>query len=376
MDKDAMFFGDKTDPATQPITEPMHVLEKGVYRGPHYYSHTPMIRIMLDLGRMEEWPSNRIPGFVDRLIETLPGLERHGCSLKRRGGFVTRLRDGTWLGHIAEHVALELQSMTGPRVTRGKTRSVKGRPGVYNVMFAYLDDQVGLLAGRIAIELINSLLPEELQGVKGLDRIYEAHGPFDFEERLDLLRRLVRRRDYGPTTQSLVDEGPAPRNPGDAPQRRKPRPAWPRPLPAADPRKHQRQDLATGRRCAGDKNFTKQLLADSGIPVPRGVVVRNVEDAVREARRLRYPLVTKPLDGNHGRGVTIGIKDEEQLRFGFAEALREAKGGRRIIVEEYFEGNDHRVLVVEGKGRCRSLSGSPPMWSATAYRRSPSSWRK
>jgi hypothetical protein len=98
MDKDAMFFGDKTDPATQPITEPMHVLEKGVYRGPHYYSHTPMIRIMLDLGRMEEWPSNRIPGFVDRLIETLPGLERHGCSLKRRGGFVTRLRDGTWLG--------------------------------------------------------------------------------------------------------------------------------------------------------------------------------------------------------------------------------------------------------------------------------------
>jgi cyanophycin synthetase len=327
----------------------MTVLEKGVYRGPHYYSHTPMIRIMLDLGRMEDWPSNRIPGFVDRLIEMLPGLERHGCSLRRRGGFVTRLRDGTWLGHIMEHVALELQSMTGPRVTRGKTRSVKGRPGVYNVMFAYPDDQVGLLAGRIAIELVNSLLPEELEGVKGLDRIYEADGPFDFEERLDLLRRLVRRRDYGPTTQSLVDE------------------ARRRGIPVMRLSEGSLVQLGHGRYqqrirasisgktsqlavdAAGDKNFTKQLLADSGIPVPRGVVVRNVEDAVREARRLRYPLVTKPLDGNHGRGVTIGIKDEEQLRFGFAEALREAKGGRRIIVEEFFEGNDHRVLVVEGK---------------------------
>jgi len=327
----------------------MTVLERGVYRGPHYYSHTPMIRIMLDLGTMEEWPSNRIPDFTERLVEMLPGLERHGCSLRRRGGFVTRLRDGTWLGHVTEHVALELQSMTGPRVTRGKTRSVKGRAGVYNVMFAYADDQVGLLAGRIALELVNSLLPEELRGLKGLDRIYEIGGAFDFERRMEALRRLVRRRDYGPTTQSLVDEARRRRipvmrlNEGSL-------------IQLGHGRYQQRIRASISGKtsqlavdAAGDKNFTKELLAESGIPVPRGIVVRRVEDAVQEAKRLRYPLVTKPLDGNHGRGVTIGIKDEEQLRFGFAEAQREAKGGRSVIVEEYFEGNDHRVLVVDGK---------------------------
>ena len=349
MDESPLLSDSQGDGASQLTTQPMAVLERGVYRGPHYYSHTPMIRIMLDLGRMEEWPSNRIPGFVDRLVELLPGLERHGCSLRRRGGFVSRLRDGTWLGHVAEHVALELQSITGPRVTRGKTRSVKGKPGVYNVMFAYADDEVGLLAGRLALELINSLLPEELQGLKGLDRVYEIGGRFEFETRLESLRRLVRRRDYGPTTQSLVDE------------------ARRRGIPVLRLSDGSLIQLGHGRYqqrirasisgttsqlavdAAGDKNFTKQLLGDSGIPVPRGVVVRDVEDAVREARRLRYPLVTKPLDGNHGRGVTIGIKDEEQLRFGFEEAQREAKGRRNVIVEEYFEGNDHRVLVVEGK---------------------------
>jgi cyanophycin synthetase len=206
MDPNPLFFSQQNDDGTALITRPMAVLERGVYRGPHYYSHTPMVRIMLDLGSLEEWPSNRIPGFTDRLIEMLPGLERHGCSLKRRGGFISRLRDGTWLGHISEHVALELQSMAGPRVTRGKTRSVKGRPGVYNVMFAYPDEEVALLAGRIALELVNSLLPEELQGIKGLDRVYEIGGAFDFERRMESLRRLVRRRDYGPTTQSLVNE--------------------------------------------------------------------------------------------------------------------------------------------------------------------------
>src|SRR5215210_5642975 len=106
---------------------PLRVLEKGVYRGPHLYSHVPMIRLQVDLGTLEDWPSDRIPGFTDRLIALLPGLQRHGCCYGQPGGFVRRLRDGTWLGHVVEHVALELQSMVGSRVTRGKTRSVKGR---------------------------------------------------------------------------------------------------------------------------------------------------------------------------------------------------------------------------------------------------------
>ena len=343
-----MLFGAKTDPGTRLMTEPMAVLETGVYRGPHYYSHTPFVRIMLNLGRIEDWPTNRIPGFADRLIEMLPGLERHGCSLRRRGGFIERLREGTWIGHVAEHVAIELQTMAGMRVTRGKTRSVKNKPGVYNVMFAYQDEQVGQMAGRIALELVNSLLPQELQGIKGLDRVYKLSGDFHFGKSMSSLQRLARRSAYGPTTQSLIDE------------------AKRRGIPFMRLNEQSLIQFGHGRfqqrvrasitgqtsiiatEIASDKNLTKKLLGDSGIPVPRGVVVRDVEEAVREARRLRYPLVTKPLDGNHGRGVTIGISDEEQLRFGFAEAQAQSKG-RGIIVEEYFAGHDHRILVVNGK---------------------------
>lgn len=104
----SVFFGSKSDASTRLLTQPMRVLEKGVYRGPHLYSHTPMIRIMLDLGRLEDWPTNLIPNFAERLLELLPGLKRHGCSYKKRGGFVKRLQEGTWIGHVAEHVALEL----------------------------------------------------------------------------------------------------------------------------------------------------------------------------------------------------------------------------------------------------------------------------
>ncbi|HWH23079.1 MAG TPA: cyanophycin synthetase [Allosphingosinicella sp.] len=340
------FFGAKSDAATRLLTQPMRVIEKGVYRGPHYYSHTPMVRIMLDLGRMEDWPTNRIPGFTDRLIGMLPGLDRHGCSLKKRGGFIQRMRDGTWIGHVAEHVALELQSLAGPRTTRGKTRSVKGKPGVYNVMFAYAHEEVGLMAGRIALELVDSLLPDELGGVEGLDRIYDLRGEFDFDARLEELKRLVRRSSFGPTTQALIDE------------------ARRRDIPVMRLNKQSLIQLGHGRHqqrirasitgntplvaadIAGDKNLTKTLLGDSGIPVPRGVVVRRVEDAVAEARRLRFPLVTKPLDGNHGRGITVGITDEEQLRFGFERARQHSPS---VIVEQHFEGRDHRILVVGGK---------------------------
>jgi cyanophycin synthetase len=343
-----MFFGTKSDPGTAMLTQAASVLEVGVYRGPHYYSHTPMVRIQVDLGRLEEFPTSRLPGFTDALLDMLPGVGRHGCSLKVRGGFEKRLRDGTWLGHVAEHVALELQTLAGSRATRGKTRSVKNRPGVYNVMFAYNEEKVGLAAGRAALELVNSLLPNDLQGLKGLDRIWDFDGEFDLDRRLDALKRLVRRNALGPTTKSLVDEA----------ERRG------IPVMRLDERsliqfghgKYQQRIRAsiTGRtsfvatEIASDKNLTKKLLDESGIPVPRGVVVRSEEDAVRAARRLGYPVVTKPLDGNHGRGVTIGVTGEDQLRFGFREAQSQAKG-RDVIIEQFFPGNDHRILVVNGK---------------------------
>lgn len=188
----------------------MHVLERGVYRGPHLYSLRPMIRIMLDLGPLEERPSNTIEGFVDGLLSVLPGVGRHHCSLGVTGGFERRLRDGTWLGHVTEHVALELQTLAGETTThKGKTRGVPGRPGVYNLMFEYRDEHVGLCAGRLALQLVDSLLPPDVRGVRGLDVIVKDDAlpaKFDLEAGLESLRRLVRRTSLGPTTMSFVEE--------------------------------------------------------------------------------------------------------------------------------------------------------------------------
>jgi cyanophycin synthetase len=344
-----MFCHSRTDSGAHLMAAPAAVTEVAVYRGPHYFSHTPMIRIQLDLGRLEEWPTNRIVGFTDALLDLLPGVGRHGCSLRVRGGFERRLREGTWLGHVVEHVALELQTLAGSRAIRGKTRSVKNRPGVYNVMFAYNEEKVGLAAGRAALELVDSLLPAELRGIRGAERVWsEFAGGFEFERRIDALKRLVRRNQLGPTTRALVDEAER----RGIPVMRLDEKSL---IQLGHGRYQQRiRASITGRtsfvatELASDKAMTKKLLDESGIPVPRGVVVREPDDAVRAARRLGFPLVTKPLDGNHGRGVTIGIANEEQLRFGFAEAQRQAKG-RDVIVEQFFQGNDHRILVVNGR---------------------------
>jgi len=339
----------------QPAREmpnPLRVIERGVYRGPHLYSLTPMIRIKLDLGALEEWPSHRLPGFTERLLSVLPGLREHGCSFHERGGFVRRLEEGTWLGHVAEHIALELQTLIGSRVTRGKTRSVRGEFGVYNVMYAYRDEDVGLVAGRLALQLVDSLLPPELQGIRGLDRIYADEdepafkGPFNLGAALKALRYVHRRTALGPTTQSLVHE------------------AERRGIPVLRLDDQSLVQLGTGRHqkrirasitsltssiatdAAGDKDLTKSLLADAGLPVPRGDVVRSAEEAVRAAERIGYPAVVKPLDGNHGRGVSIDLATAEEVARAFEEARQHS---RRVIVESCFKGRDHRILVVNGE---------------------------
>jgi cyanophycin synthetase len=331
---------------------PMRVIERGVYRGAHLYSLTPMIRVKLDLGALEEWPSRRLPGFTERLLALLPGLHEHGCSFHERGGFVRRLEEGTWLGHIAEHIALELQTLIGSRVTRGKTRSVRGEAGVYNVMYAYRDEDVGLVAGRLALQLVDSLLPPDLQGIKGLDRIYKDEdepafqGPFDLDRALKALRYVHRRTALGPTTLSLVQE------------------AERRGIPVLRLDEQSLVQLGTGRYqkrirasitsltssiatdAAGDKDLTKSLLADAGLPVPRGDVVRSAGEAVRAAERIGYPVVVKPLDGNHGRGVSIDLSTAEEIIRAFEEARQHS---RRVIVENFFRGRDHRILVVNGE---------------------------
>ncbi|WP_073975533.1 cyanophycin synthetase, partial [Erythrobacter donghaensis] len=333
-----------------PVGEPatMRGLDHVIYRGAHYYSHTPMVRVVLDLGHLEAWPTTRLEGFAERLLAALPGLRRHRCSRGRPGGFAERLREGTWLGHVAEHVALELQCEVGHRVTRGKTRAVKGRTGVYNVMFAWRDEEVALAAGRIALEIVDDLLPEELSGVCGLDRLATLDGEFELARRRAQLARLAARRALGPTTQALVDEAERRRIPVTRLGRGS--------LIRLGQGRYQQLIRAsiTGKtpllaaEAAGDKEYTKQLLAAQGIPVPVGEVVRDEEGATRAAARLGFPLVTKPRDGNHGRGITTGILEQRQLRAGFRAALPQSRGGE-VIVERFFVGNDHRILVVDGK---------------------------
>ncbi|RZJ96688.1 MAG: cyanophycin synthetase, partial [Brevundimonas sp.] len=331
---------------------PVRVLERGVYRGPHLYGARPMVRIQIDLGELEAWPTDRIEGFTEALLAALPGLAMHGCCYGEPGGFLRRLESGTWFGHVAEHVALELQKAAGASVTRGKTRSVKGRPGVYNVMYAYADEATGLLAGRLALQILDRLLPERLKGVEGLDRIVVA-APDSAVSLADtpalalpLMEAALRRGALGPTTQALVDAA-----------RRRGIPA----VRLNDQSLIQLGQGANQRRLrasvtdrtglvaaelAGDKAQAKALLDAIGCPVARGAVVRTADEAVEAAGRLRPPVVLKPLDGNHGRGVTTGLTEADDIRAAFGLA---AAHSRRVIVEEQLPGTDHRILVVAGQ---------------------------
>ncbi|MCO8018801.1 cyanophycin synthetase [Brevundimonas diminuta] len=330
----------------------MQVLERSVYRGPHLYSARPMVRIRLDLGRMEDWPTDRLGDFSTRLLEALPGLDRHGCCYGEPGGFVRRLRDGTWFGHVAEHVALELQTRAGTPVTRGKTRSVRGQPGVYDILFTYRDETTALLAGRLALQLCDALLPEALAGISGLDRVCaddldpRLPGAVHADQAAAILRDAVRRTALGPSTQALVD---AARRRGIPVERLNTgsllRLGW-------GARQRRLRASVTDRtgliaaELAGDKAQAKALLEAVGCPTARGEVVRTADEAAAAAARLGDRVVVKPLDGNHGRGVTTGLDTPEAVRKAFALA---APHGRRVIVEQELPGRDYRVLVVDGR---------------------------
>ncbi len=184
----------KREPAAAKSRTPkpdLKIVQTQVFRGPNYWSYEPCIRMLVDLGSLEEWPSNQIPGFNEGLLSLLPGVAEHSCSLGREGGFGERLADGTWLGHVAEHVALELQRETGAHISRGKTRSA-GETGRYNVIFGYWEETVGVEAGKLAVRIVNHAVKAE----KG----------FDFLAELERLIKLAERRAFGPSTQAIIDE--------------------------------------------------------------------------------------------------------------------------------------------------------------------------
>lgn len=321
----------------------MKIETTNVFVGPNMYARFPVIRHVLDLGELEHWPTVRLgEAFLGPLLECLPGLHEHGCSYSEPGGFVRRLREdeGTWLGHVMEHVALELQNVAGSDVTFGRTRSVDGRPGIYNMVFQYKDATVGREASKLALDLLHSLLPDEI-------RPDDAPGEdWDFDWERDRFIRFAQRREFGPSTASLVKA---------AEERNIP---WLRLnsyslVQFGQGRFQQRiQATTTGRtsniavELASDKEETNGILRDLGLPVPAQMLVRTKRDAVRAAERIGYPVVLKPLAGNHGRGVSINLRTPDEVETGFDKA---SEHGKTIIVESYIEGFDHRLLVVNGE---------------------------
>jgi cyanophycin synthetase len=313
----------------------LRILETRVLRGANYWAREPVIRMLVDLGDLEQYPSNLIPGFSDALVELLPTLDDHACSLGRRGGFITRLRQGTWAGHIAEHIALELQNLAGTDVRHGKTRGA-GPSGQYNVIYEYREEQVGIEAGKIAVDLVNHLVDPA------------ASAGFDLMAELERLIRLAERLAFGPSTQALIDEAVS----RDIPYIRLDRHS----LVQLGQGVHQQRIRATmtsrtsaiGVDVASDKSLTNRLLDSAGLPVPRSEVVDTEDGAVDAARRLGFPCVVKPLDGNHGRGVHLDLQSEDAVRAAFHGALRESRGGD-VVVETYVFGNDYRMLVIGGR---------------------------
>lgn len=314
----------------------MRILKILTLRGPNYWSirRHKLIVMRLDLEELAEKPSNEIPGFYEGLVETLPSLEAHFCSPGCRGGFLMRVREGTMMGHIVEHVALELQELAGMPAGFGRTRETS-TPGTYQVVFEYIDEQAGRYAARAAVRLCQSIVERG------------KYSKAELEQDLQDLQDLYRDSALGPSTEAIVKEAQTKGIPW--------MPLGTRFLIQLGYGVNQKRMQATmsdrtgilGVELACDKEGTKRILDNAGAPVPKGTVIGyldELEDAIAAVGG--YPIVIKPLDGNHGRGITIDIKSWEEAESAY-DAAKEVS--RSVIVERYYVGRDHRVLVVDGK---------------------------
>ncbi len=324
----------------------MEILKTNVYVGPNVYARFPVIRHVIDLGPLEKWPSGRLgEAFQKGLLERLPGLHEHGCSYGEPGGFVRRLTEdeGTWLGHIWEHVAIELQQVAGSHVTFGKTRGA-GAPGQYHMVFEYQQRDVGLEASDVARRLLLDLLPAEARAE--LDD--PAEEEFDWDAESEAFIKFCQRRELGPSTNSIVEAADGRGIP------------WLRlnrySLVQFGHGKYQRRIQATitsetrhiAVEIASDKEETHDLLRDLGLPVPVQKLAYSQREAVRGARKIGFPVVVKPLNANHGRGVSIELETEDEVAHAF-EVAQQHGSSRAVVVESYIRGFDHRMLVVDGK---------------------------
>ncbi len=301
-----------------------------IYKGRNIHCLKPVIRLTVRLTPAENAPTCQVPGFNDRLLELFPGLYRHQCALGHEGGFVERLREGTYPGHVAEHTILELQGLLGYDVTFGTTRQEKGTLD-YHIVYRYENEQVGITCGKAVISLMNELM----QGKT-----------VDFAPVLEDLHALKARTDMGPSTRAIYEEAlrrgiPVTRLGADS-QLQLGYGKYARRMEAALSDKPSCIAVNT----AGDKHLTKELLRRNGIPVPTGEIAYSLDSALRCAGEIGYPVVVKPYDSNHGNGVTLNIESPEEIPDAFEKAMGFSTAA---IVEKYIHGRDYRVLVVGGK---------------------------
>jgi len=312
----------------------MRIREINAMRGPNYWSvrRHKLIVMVLDLEEMEERPSNKIDGFKERLEKMFPSMFAHRCSVGEPGGFFQRVEEGTWMGHIIEHIALEIQTLAGMDVGFGRTRGY-GEKGVYNVVFAYMEESVGRYAAKVSVEICQAL-------IDGKD--------YDLSDDIQRMRELREDERLGPSTGSIVEEAAARGIP------------WIRlnkySLCQLGYGANQKRIQATvtsetssiGVELACDKEDTKYLLEQAEVQTPRGDIIRRESSLEEACKYVGFPLVVKPVDGNHGRGITVNIKNYDDALIAFRSAKESSKSGA-IIIEKYIVGDDYRLLVINNK---------------------------
>ena len=316
----------------------MKIAELKALRGPNYWSvrRGKLIQMKLDLEEMEQKPTNLIPGFRENIEKLIPTLYEHRCSELKPGGFLERVDEGTWMGHVIEHVALELQTLAGMDMGFGRTRGT-GKEGEYFVVFDYMEEAVGLYAARSAFRICEALI---------------AGKSYDIDADVQEMRELREKTRLGPSTGSIVDE------------------AAKRGIPFIRLNKSSlvqlgygvnqqriRATIAGTTSCiavdiAGDKDDTKNLLEDAQIPVPKGSIIRDADELKEAIDSIGYPCVLKPLNGNHGKGATTNIENFEQALTALEAAQ---KYGSRVICEKFITGYDFRLLCVNFKFVCAAL---------------------
>ncbi|WP_297797186.1 cyanophycin synthetase [uncultured Eudoraea sp.] len=307
----------------------MKIREINAMRGPNFWSirRHKLIVMVLDLEEMEELPTNKIDGFADRIREMFPSMYSHRCSEGCEGGFFMRVDEGTWMGHVIEHIALEIQTLADMDTGFGRTRGY-GEKGVYNVVFSYIEESVGRYAAKAAVRICEALIAAE---------------PYDMEDDIQRMRELRESERLGPSTGSIVQEAQSRGIP------------WIRlnkySLVQLGYGANQKRIQATvtsetssiGVELACDKEDTKYLLEQAEVEVPRGDIISRESSLEDACHYVGYPLVIKPIDGNHGRGITVDINSYEDA----LEAFKVAKEvSRRVIVEKYITGEDYRLLVI------------------------------